>query len=184
MQRSVCRACNSQEENTGKSLISLKSQESLNCGNLKCKQTLKAKLAVSPYAMTKKYDSTGFTFQHSFCSNNTLWTQHLPCHFFGIFQLCPPVYFPDLQTNGNVIQTDVLSVWFRFTHLPGKWKADLTESDRRLFLQKRKKKHQMKSQTFLWLGCGMWRQKCLKNIIWFVSGEKLQNQHFGGWLSL
>lgn len=33
---------------------------------------------------------------------------------------------PDLQTNGNVTQTSILSVWFCFARSPDKWKAHLT----------------------------------------------------------
>lgn len=111
------------------------SQKSVN--SLIRKQILKAKLAVSPHAVTDKYASSRFPFHRNFSGNNTPF-EHSTCHApFLYFQSCPPVRFPpDLQTNGNVIRTNILSVWFCFACLPGKWKADLTRSDRRLFLQK------------------------------------------------
>lgn len=58
------------------------------------KQILKAKLAVSPHAVTDKYASNRFPFHRNFSGNNTPF-EHSTCHApFLYFQPCPPVRFP------------------------------------------------------------------------------------------
>lgn len=68
------------------------SQKSVN--SLIRKQILKAKLAVSPHAVTDKYASSRFPFHRNFSGNNTPF-EHSTCHApFLYFQPCPPVRFP------------------------------------------------------------------------------------------
>ncbi len=82
-----------QEKNISKSFVLPQSQKSVNSGNLRCKQILKAKLVVSPHAMTDKYASSSFAFQNNFSSNNTPFA-HYTCHPPFCISALPYSQFP------------------------------------------------------------------------------------------
>ncbi|MEQ2214542.1 hypothetical protein XENOCAPTIV_011573 [Xenoophorus captivus] len=100
----------------GKVFILVQSQTAASSDILKCKQILKAKLAACQHDVTNQCTSGLFAFQYHFSINSRVLTQGW-LRSDSLFQLRPPVDFADLQTNGNVIQTDAFFQWVLFRSL-------------------------------------------------------------------
>lgn len=114
-----------------------------------CKHTLKVKCVCNPAQMAKRQqNSWGFVSLFLQLFNDV--------PVFALYTLTSSLYL----TSAFL---DIFPLELCFTHSPGKWKTDLTQSDRRLLKKKKKTPNELTNISVAWL----WNvTKVFKNITW------------------